>query len=763
MRMGSAKIKYYIMAAVAVILSLCIVIIFIGQTKDEKTVTSVKRPEFEISREKDEYKLISQNGNLSLYVNQYNGYFYVLNRHNNSVWYSVPENYKDDKISKGLIKTDIRSHFTLEYIATEDINTKNSSQKTNSQVGCVAQQGIYVEKQENGVRVYYDFKELDIVIPVNYILHNDYLEATIDVANIYEGDSNRIIEAQFLPYFGATDKNSNGYLFVPDGCGAVAGFNRNIDSYKDYKKMVYGYDKAIVSETTSAKEETIKMPVFGTVIEGKGAMMGIIAEGEGAASVFAKTASAKTNYNSISSLLAYRIFSREKGLYSSNGKGDKTISSLTNTLYGLDSYTVRYYFLDNDDASYVGMAKKYREYLIEEKGLKKNPSKPSLALNVYGSLETTANFLGVKYNKKRLLTRFSETQELIDDLYSNGVENLSLKYIGWNNNGVYNRKFPSSANPLSILGGKKSFKSLCNYLNKNNLEYYFAVDFLNYSKSSLDVSRKKNSAHTTNGDVAKQYEYSVVTNELNEDINSWVLLRPDNLLSKSKKFMKDFSSYNIKSVALNSVGDMIYSDFDDKKGVYRSKSVDYFREFLSLNSDKKIAIDGGNSYAVPYVSRIYELPISSSEFDIFDYDVPFIQIVLHGYVNYTTPAVVQSYDPYSTFLKSLEYGSDLLYECVGDKAYNLRETRLSSLYSSRYSLWKEQAVEYYKKQKDVFDLIWDKEIVNHRCVGDNSFKTEYANGAVVYVNYSDVLQFIDGNSVDAHNYKLVKPIKGVKQ
>ncbi len=707
----------------------------------------------------DGYKITTENNNLALYVNGSNGYFAILNKKNNSLWYSVPEDYKEDKISKGLVKTDVRSHFILEYIATEDINTNNSSQKTNSQVACVGLGGIKTENIKNGIRVIYDFKELEIIIPVNYILHDDYFEASIDIDGIDEGNKNRIIQARFLPYFGAVSQNYDGYLFVPDGCGAVAGFNRNIDSYKDYSKMVYGDDSAIVSDSLSTKEETIKVPVFGTVINNKGAMMGVISEGEGSASIFAKTGSAKTNYNSISSLLTYRIYGRSNGLYASKGNGDKVISTVTNTPYGLKSYTVRYYFLDGNNASYIGMAKKYREYLIEEKGLSKKVNKSALSLNVYGSLETTANFLGIKYDKKRLLTSFNDTEEIIRDLKKNGVENIAIQYIGWNNNGIYNGSYPTEARPLSILGGKKDFRDLLSYLNKNKLEYYFAVDFINYSKGSFAVSAKKDAAHTTNGDVAKQYEYSVVTNELNRDVNSWVLLSPSKLLNKSKKFLRNMEKYDINSIGLSSIGNIIYSDFDDTDGVYRSLSVNYFEKFLSSVKNKKIAVEGGNSYVIPYVSRIYELPISSSGFDIFDYDVPFIQIALHGYVNYTTPAVVQSIDPHSTFLKSLEYGSDLLYECVSDDSYNLRETRLSNLFSSKYSLWKEQAIEYYKEQQKMFASIWNKEIVNHCSAGENVFKTEYSGGSTIYVNYSNTEQTIDGVTIGANDYKFIESNK----
>ena len=700
------------------------------------------------------YKLSAENNNLALYVDSSNGYFAVVNKSNNSVWYSVPEDVNEDKITKGVTRTNIRSHLVLQYIAVEDINTIQTSQSANSATACISKGGLSVDKITNGVKVTFNFVDLKIKIPVTYVLKDDYLEASIDIKGIDEGNKNRIIEVQFLPSMGAANQQQQGYLFVPDGCGAVAGFNRGIVPYKDYSKMVYGADKSIIEDRQVATEQDIRLPVFGTVIEGKGAMMGVITSGDGGAKITAKTGSAKQNYNMISSLFSYRIYSVEQSLYASKANGEKSISTVTNTAFGLDKYTVRYYFLSGDNASYVGMANRYRKYLTDEKALKKTLNKSTLSLNVYGSLETTANFLGFKYNKKRVLTSFDDTQSILKDLKKSGVDNISVQYIGWVNNGVYNRKYVKSASPLSVLGGKSDFNDLKEYLNKSKIEYYLGVDFINYSKSRWGVSAKSNAAHTTNGDVAHQYEYSIVTYEPDRTISPWVLISPASLNKASAKFIKDFKKKGNDSIGVLNIGSQVYSDFGEKNGVYRAKSVSLYENFLKGLNIKNIAVDGGNSYVLPYAERIYELPISSSKYDIFDYDVPFMQIVLHGYKNYTTPAVVQSVDPKTTYLKSLETGSDLLFDCTGNNSYNLRETRLSDLYSSKYSLWKKTAVNYYKSQKTVNDKIYDKEIVDHTFLGNDVFKTVYSDKTAFYVNYSEKEATVDGVTIKAKDFVL---------
>ena len=730
---------------------LLVCVAFPGNTVSAETSVSAAT---DAQLNSDGYKLAAENKNLALYADNSNGYFAVINKSNGSVWYSVPENMQEDKITKGIARTNVMSHLVLQYIAVDDINTYESYQKANSASACVAKGGLSVESIKDGIRVNFNFVDLGIRIPVTYVLKEDHLEASIDIKGIDEGDKNRIIEVQFLPSMGAADQQENGYLFVPDGCGAVAGFNRGVVTYSDYSKMVYGADKSIVEDMQISEEQDIRLPVFGTVIEGKGAMMGVITSGDGGAKISAKTANSKQNYNVVSSLFLYRIYSVSEGLYSSRYNGEKKISTITETPFGIDKYTVRYYFLSGDDASYVGMANRYRQYLIEEKGLEKSLSKSSLSLNVYGSLETTANFLGIKYNKKRLLTSFEETENILKDLKESGVDNISLQYIGWLNNGVYNRKYVKSATPLSILGGKKGFTSLKSYLDKEKIEYYLGVDFFNYSKSRFGVSKSSDAAHAPNGDVAHQYEYSLVTYEFDRTINPWVLISPSSLSDASAKFLKNFDKNGYDSIGILNIGSQVYSDFGTKDGIYRAKSVVLFENFLKNLKVENVAIDGGNSYALPYANRVYSLPLSSSKYDIFDYDVPFIQIVLHGYVNYTTPSVIQSVDPKTTYLKSLETGADLLFSCIGDDAYNIRETRMANLYSSNYSLWKDKAVEYYKANKKVNLSVYDRTISGHSFLGNDVYKTVYSDGTTVYVNYSEQDVDIEGITVKAKDYAL---------
>ena len=404
------------------------------------------------------------------------------------------------------------------------------------------------------------------------------------------------------------------------------------------------------------------------------------------------------------------------------------------------------------------MAEKYREYLTEEYDLKIKKRKSALAVDIYGSLTERTTTLGVSHNISRVLTDFKTARNICKELHDSGADNLSVRYIGWNNNGVYNSKIMSKASPLKILGGSKEFASLANYIEKSGSEFYPVADTVTYTKSGCGISLNNDSAKFTNGSKGMQQEYSAVTLKPLPEAESWALVKPDLLGSTMQKYISSYKKLGISSLSIAEVGNNLYSDFTKGNGTYRTKSVGYVKEMLenARGQISQVAISGGNIYAAVYADRIFELPISSSGYEIFEYDVPFVQMVLNGYASYTTPFYIQSADKKHTFLKAIETGSDLLFACVGDDSYKISETRLQNLFSSEFSLWKDEALKCYSELSNICDKLQDSVIVNHECLFEDVYKVSYSNGTVIYVNYSQSEKTVDCGTVEAEGYLVGK-------
>lgn len=706
-----------------------------------------------VNTAEDGYKLACEDNKTLLYVNYKNGGFYVESKADNSKWYSSPVNADQDNISKGVTKMETQSDLIVEYISVNDENSNSVIQTANSTVGCLQGGTVTVENIKNGFRVTYDFKNLEIKIPVEYVLENGALNASVLTDKIEDGTKNYLVTVKLLPYFGAAGSGEKGYLFIPDGSGAVSKFNNGAGT-NSYEKEVFGTDKTC-DDNTSSSEKNVLAPVFGTVVESnKSALMGIISSGEGGASIAAKTGNSKTYFNNIYSEMHYRVYSVGKSFYVNNKTND--ISILTHVPFGKEKYTVRYYILSGDDADYSGMAKKYREYLTDDKNLKKQAEEPYLAMDVYGALATKQYTLGISYNKLRVLTDFKTAEEIVSSLNKSGIDKMSVRYIGWCNNGVFNSKITENAAPLKVLGGKNDMLKLIDYAEKNNSNVYPEADLITFVKNGNGVTKTKSGAKAISGDAALQSEYSIVTNDESAKRNKWFLIKPSLFGNVFDSFMNKYNKLGVKTLALSEIGESIYSDFSKTNGTYKAKSIDYAEALLKSASTKadRVAVSGGNAYAFPYVTNIFDLPVSSSGYELFDYDVPFIQMALHGYVSYSSEYIQQTPDKASALLKAIEYGSNICYSCIGDETYKLSETPLSNIFSSEFSLWKDEAVKYYKDYKKTADLVWEAEIDKHERIADNVFKVVYSNGVCIYVNYNNAAVNVEGTDIQALSYNI---------
>ena len=742
------KVKIKIKGYIAIIL---VMFLFFGIAFSNPKIVSAEQIEL------NEYTMTSDDKSVCFTIDKY-GHFKLQDNSSGKIWYSVPQEGEKDTISSGLTATDTRSELIIEYLFRVDENTQFPTQKSNSHIMCETENNIKVSKIKNGFRVLYRFDEIDIEIPIEYKLNGAVLEASIDIDGIDEGKECYLISLEFLPYFGATGADEKGYLFIPDGCGAVAEFNKNIKPLKPYAKRVYGTDLAHSEEILTSNDMDIKLPVFG-IVHDENALMAVITEGDGAAEILAETGSDNVYYNSINSKMLYRIYAEENALY--KAQGSNHIYTITHTDFGTKKYSVNYYVLSGNDASYSGMAGKYRDYLEETYLLEKSGLKPKLALKTYGCIEEKKNFFGLTYFKKLPLTTYQQLEEILNDLVENDIDKLTIQYMGWSGNGVINRKLPIKAKPLSILGGKKKLNSLICFAEENDIEFYLNTDLLNFKKSGNGISYQKNSTKSPNGDASKIYEYSMVTYAKDKSTSPSYLLSIKYLEKYLNKFLTNYEEIGTNAISLSTMGNTVYSDFKVNSGTYRTKNILTLQKALENVNQRfsSVAVTGANAYAVPYADIIYEAPTASSGYDIFAYDVPFYQMVLGAFSSYTTSPMIQSVDYNDMFLKAIETGSDLLYDCIYIDSSVLRDTALSCSYSSQYKIWKEKAIDSYNTIKQFYSKIEGSYIKAHKRMSDGVYCTEFSNGIKVMVNYTDNSFTENGVTVSENGFVIVEAVK----
>ena len=711
------------------------------------------------------YEQVGQSGDLTMFANRENGYFYLKNSVTGKEWHSVPVDVEYDEVSKGAsTRGAVRSQLMISYVNRNEMATVEYAQEANSNADCLNEGGLTVDFDavDNGIQVTYKFPAVGITVPVVYELKdgNFFARVLVDQITEEEVDDNSyvLIDVTVLPAFGAGNWATEGYLFVPDGSGALVEFNNGIQLSSAYKSMIYGSDMSIVPETQVTYTESIRLPVFGTMI-GNDALMGIVTEGDATSSITLINGNARCGYNAISSVFHYRVMQAQYNLFNK-----RKVNLVAEPEYGLDSYEVRYSALTGDDADYIGMATKYREYLIAEKGLTKQNVKPTLHVDAVGTFEQPATFLGIiPYTERVQLTTYDECVEMLGDLKEAGISDISLKYIGWSNNGIENVKIPKAASPLKVLGGSSAFKTLQNYAATEGIAFYPEADLMSFKKNGNGITIRKNSIRSVFGKTTYLQKFMLSTYVMELGTNVTALLSPEKLSFVGNRYLTSLQNQGLSGVSLSTMGEYCYSNFYEKNEQYRSQFPKFVAETLQPYKDAGVAMsfDGGNAYVLPYASLITNVPTHSSGYDIFCEDVPFYQAVLHGYIPYTTESLPQTADPQAAYLAAVETGTELAYIGIHEQASELFDSDYNYLYGSTYTLWMEKAVAQYKEYMPLLNKIYDQTIVDHQKIAENVYMTEYANGVQVIVNYNSEAVTVEGTEIAAHSFTDAITWKGV--
>ena len=711
-----------------------------GEELPIQTGVTDDTPEYDIAL----YQKAAENENSVLYADLRNGYFALKNKISGKVWYSVPNDMLTDEITTGAKRSEIFSQIVLNYVFADGQYEITGAQHADSYTSCVMSQGgISAKILDNGLRVTYNFEDIGVVLPVEYTLEKDYLAVTIVREQIKISDECILMGINVLPSFSAGNSQDEGWLFVPDGSGAVVKFNNGIKTSNKYDKYVYCDELAVPKETSSVHEENILLPVFATSV-GSDTLTGIITSGDAAASITYFNGNSDCAYNCISSTVNFLNFAQRQNIIK-----NKTSSKISGADYNLDNYQVRYYMSYGEKADIAGIAREYRNYLEKEKGFSSSAAEPTFNLSLYGFIETRASFLGIPYTKHKVLTTVGQATSILDELSEKGVDSVTVKYIGWSNSGVDNKKIPSSAKVSGKIGSISDFQSLAQRIADSGVTLYPEVDLLRYTESGNGVLKTRDSIKTPFQVISAMNSYLPSNFEVNTKASSFCLLTPKKISKYSGNYLKSYRTLDLKAISLSTIGQLTYSDFSNKNSFNRAGLPDIYDEILSEYRKAGIttAFTNANAYTFAYADRVFDAPVQSSGFDSFDYDVPFYQMVLHGKVNMTSPAIIQSANPLSVYLKSVEYGMELLYNGIYADSSALTGTAFDYLYSSDYGLWIDDAAEKYAEYSPLQKLIYNSEIISNTKIAEGVKKTVYQNGVTVYVNYND-------ETVTAENIKI---------
>jgi len=689
----------------------------------------------------------ASNDNLALYFDPDDGEFIVENRKNGRLWYSNPEG-KEDSDLRGSPKY---SMFSQLYIET--FQPGMAINGFVSHTASVQQGGLTVELIPNGVRALYYFPSELMTIPLDLILFEDKLLVQFDINSIIPDPEcrRRLMSISLAPVFGSGTESDDGFLFVPDGSGAVINFNNQKADVAPYREPVYGRDPAMYGIFRPPVTNQVLLPVFGIENNGE-SVLAVISQGAAASSVRALTAG---QFNSVNHVFAhFDLYAFDTVTIGQVGSANAQSTVKYNLADPLaEVCAVSYYFLD--ETGYVSMALKYGELLrngADAADIKKAP----FYISVFGGMRKRQPVLGFQSNVNVAMTTFADTREIITELKENGAEDIVLVLTHWSSDELRGR-MQNRLRPSYFLGGKSGLNELLDYAGSVGAETYLAYDPLSVSSRGRGFWPLFNAARAMDGNYLKVFPYSLST--LLMEINYDPMIYPDMgfLLSNTDTFTESVAgleSGGIVGVYYPQLAQRLYGNYSSNDFMPRLMVERYITTGI-FNSTEGYVASNANAYAINGAAHILEAPMVSSNQDITDYSVPFYAIAVGGIAPYSVPAVNNSANPEAALLKAVETGAGLYFNWVYNDPSLFIHSDYEYLFSTGYKRWKDTAIQMYKEHSEAFEEIGSSVLVGHERVSDVLVISTFANGNRVAVNYGYEDSMIEGSLVEARGWAVL--------
>ena len=170
---------------------------------------------------------------------------------------------------------------------------------------------------------------------------------------------------------------------------------------------------------------------------------------------------------------------------------------------------------------------------------------------------------------------------------------------------------------------------------------------------------------------------------------------------------------------------------------------------------KTLALDNPNIDRIGYARYAANISRESSLYGTMYATVPFRQLVMNGLIEYSTLNVNLSADRVEYFLlQALELGSMPKFVITAKTPDLLKNTDYSDYFSTQYSVLEGRIRSLYEAYSKALTEIGSKEITGHEMLEPNVFRTTYASGKSVIVNYNKYPVQGDGYALDALGYTI---------
>jgi hypothetical protein len=704
-------------------------------------------PELRVYFEKDSFSMIVEN--------RITGYFWssrpefqgmsgarednVANRNlmNSGLWVST---VRTQNITSGSVQT--QSLYTLaevNYLNDASITPENPDHLRPYMIepGSYATRRVettITSQNASSFTVFVNIKTLSISFNIDISLVDGAIEVHIPTDSITEnGDVFRLTAITVFPYFGASrEDRMPGYLVIPDGLGALVRTNQRYNTY--FQARFFGSDAGYQAMILPE----LSLPIFGNVHEpGSDGFYARILEGAEFSTLTAFFWGASTRYHRINSRFNVRQIYRN--IINKAGDGNDQIPQGFNP----SDYRVAYQILSDQDASYVGIAKNYRDYLLSEGILNSEEKVVNNQVPIHLSYimsDQEPSFIGTT---RVVMTTANDVKEAYQTFKSEGLLNQQIALMGWSRDGFINRT------PYRTNTWDRGLSGLIDTVVEDDNTIYLENDYTMASENSRRVNYNRDVARNLS-----RLKMSFRMRSLNTQVTEVYYLYPDSSFRFAQNDQSFFDDLGISGLFLNNLGSTLFSYYDNQF-FYRNQTIDYYQQIAALNDH--LLLSKPNVYMYPYMTGYMDLPITNSQYDYYTDLVPLVPIILKGNISFYTPYLNFNALSDDRLLAMVDFGANPSYVLTEEITFKMRYTHASFFYTTYLKNYQEEIVTTYQFVNNALRHVVHASIEDRQVLSTGLVRVDYDNGVSIYVNYNYTSRNVGALQIQPRSYEVVLP------
>lgn len=681
----------------------------------EAAQTEPPKTDWQINQEIPEsYSLVGENRDFQLYVDAERLAFKVVDRRSGYVWHSNLDTVgEDDKLNR-----------TWTAFATSGISIDYLDQKAISKRASItnAERTIETKKIQQGLEARLRFTEPSIAMTIRLQLEENGVNVEIPFESIaQENPDFKLGMVHAYPFMGATKADSvPGYMFIPDGTGSIIRFAETTKAQNMYYGRYYGADLGMITglawEPTIRRPLKISVPVFGMVHGDKQhGFLAIVEKGASYGEIQAHPAGVITQFNFL-----YNAFLYNESFFQATNKSGAGVTTLQQETNAFD-IQIHYRFLTGEVSDYVGMARSYQAYLVERGDLQKVIDN-SLEIGI------RLEFLGGEKEKVLLWERFipmttiAQAGEILNEL---DVKNPAVVFYGWQPLGASSMP-PERLKIEPGLGTTEEMAALREQILADDGSFFLYLDPQAALRDEKGYSERYDLAMSITNFNLYGFNRSKVNYYLNYDA----------LSRRYRSLSGDVFEQLKAGLALDSLGSTLYSDFKRGNFLNREQAIASYQEMLA-ESEGSLAFYLPNDYLFGFMEAYFDIPLTNNGYIYTSEAVPFIQIVLSGYVPYYGTALNFSSDTQEDLLRHVDFGVYPSYFLSFEPTGRILKTPSSWIFTSSYNQWGREIEETYQWLNSLLGPVKGQSIIGRENLATGIVATTYANGKQIIVNYTE--------------------------